>query len=90
MTKPIDSRKAALLQRIEALETPEAIAQLHRELDILELKEQHPDLPIGVRPQVNVEALAREQGYTGTDCNKINKLIARLDFGEDVDQYFNR
>ena len=74
MTKPIDPREAALLQRIEALETPEAIAQLHRELDILELKEQHPDLPIGVRPQIDVEALAREQGYIGFDAARFAAL----------------
>ena len=88
MTKPIDPCKRALLARIEALDTPEAIAQLHRELDILELKEQHPDLQVGLQPHRALDELAKEQGYVKTNWSKMNELIAQFNFGEDVDAYF--
>ena len=78
MTKPVDTRKLALLRRIEALETEEAIAALHRELDVLELRQRFPDIELGIQPHRSIAELAAAQGYTGFDYERFKKLAIEL------------
>jgi len=86
MTKNIDNRKVKLIQEIAAINSELEIDELEKAVELLKLKSKHGNVFKGIRKNISVEELKKEQNYTGIDRAEFDELVEELDIQEPFEE----
>jgi len=83
MTLNLDSRKQQLIQRIAQIKEEKHLLMLERY--VADIEQEDIELNAIFKPSkktITVEELIEEQGYTGIDKAKMDRLIEEMDIQE--------